>query len=202
MSAVAKAFVDDVFRGDFQFQGTISGQQTNRMTGAAMTDAASTTISGTIKAKGNDVALSMTRRSGTETSTLDAIAVGKTVYTRTNGSPWDSYERDPTGANSLLAPLCMPDVVDKGLGTFRGRRLHKLMPTTYPTVSPFSLGRNSGITTQSLQITFWAANDGTPAGMTVQQSYRMDTGASTLTVESTVDYTFDRLSGVTITAPV
>ena len=53
----------------------------------------------------------------------------------------------------------------------------------------------------TFSVVFWATDDGTPAGFTVDGTWKQDVGGTTAEATITLDFTFDSLSGVTIEAP-
>jgi hypothetical protein len=59
----------------------------------------------------------------------------------------------------------------------------------------------TGITNPIVSLTFWAKDDGTPAGMTMTATYTQASSGSTDDVTMLLEISFDSLSGVSIDAP-
>jgi hypothetical protein len=158
------------------------------------------TVSGTIKVKGNDVAVTSTSHMDGKTETSETRDIGETVYRRTNGGEWTTTARDVTDGASIFDRLAYVVLQDKGLASFHGKSLHKLAVTQYYSLDSSLPGVNyigHGVDASGVELNFWAKTDGTPAGMT----FHMLSGSGSDSMEITLEYTFDKLSGVTITAP-
>jgi hypothetical protein len=198
--SLVENFTSKATASDFQASGTISG--TLKMTlGGATYDA---TISGTEKLKGNDSSQSMTTSlAATETmaataSTTDTITVGDSTYSRTDNGAWTKAARSDSDITTILAAAAL---ADKGVETHYGQQLHRLDSTKAFDPKFIFSSSSSGLTDVKLTLTFWAKDDGTPAGMMIAGTYTQDMNGTPAAVTLSMDFQFTSLSGVTIEAP-
>lgn len=192
-------FTGKITASDFQASGPITG--TLKMTlGGATYDA---TISGTEKLKGKDSDQSMTTSlaaAGTtaaSTSTTDTITVGDSTYTRSDNGSWTKEARSDTDITTILAAVA---IADKGVETHNGQQLHRL-DSTKAFDPKLIFSTSSGLTDAKVTLTFWAKDDGTPAGMMIAGTYTQDVNGTPAAVTISLDFNFTSLSGVTIEAP-
>ena len=163
------------------------------------------TLSGDLKVKGDDNAQTMTMSMAAtdvtpaSTTTRESISVGDWSYSRDDGGDWTKEARsnDDEDLGSVIKTVT---VVDKGVETHYGQELHRLVSSEALDPEVF-FSDMTGISDPDLTLTFWAKDDGTPAGLTVEGTYTMDENGTPVDVTLTLDYQFQNLSGVTIEAP-
>jgi hypothetical protein len=191
------SFRAKVTAGDFQAQGSVSGT----VKAAVTFGSTSGPITGTFMVKGGDSDVSITTKILGATITYDSIVVGDTAYTRSNGGSWNT---SPASGKTLQGVVGNIALVDAGVQDKFGKQLHHLTVANISGVDPSAFGITAGADQKNLtleSLSFWAEDDGTPAGVSLQAS--LDQKISfTMTHETvTLDIVIDSLSGVTITAP-
>jgi hypothetical protein len=191
------SFVARVTSPGFQAQGSVSGT----VRAAVAFGSTSGPVSGTFKVKGGDSDVSITSTILGRTITYDSIVVGGTAYSRSNGSGWNS---SPASGKTLQVVVRDIVLVDEGLQNKFGRRLHHLTVVNISGVDPSTFGITAGADQQNLRLeslSFWAEDDGTPAGVSLQASLDQKVSLTTAHETVTLDIAIDSLSGVTITSP-
>jgi hypothetical protein len=193
-------FTSKITASDFQASGPISG--TLQMTlGGTIYDA---TISGTEKLKGKDsdqsmtTSLAATGTTAASASTTDTITVGDSTYTRTDNGTWTKAARSDSDITTILAAVA---IADKGVETHNGQQLHRLDSTKPFDPKLLFSSSTSGLTDVNVTLTFWAQDDGTPAGMMIAGTYTQDVSGTPGAVTLSLDFNFTSLSGVTVEAP-
>ena len=197
MSAL-DAFKFIVASPSFQAQGSVDGTVDARL----IIGSRSGPVTGTFKVKAGDSDASISAVILGSTINYDSIVVGGTSYSRTNGGGWSKSTASGQTLQSFVSSGIL--IVDVGLESKFGSLLHHLTVPNVAGVDPSAFGISAGSSMQNLtleSLSFWAAADGTPAGVSIQASFDQ-TILGTPTHETvTLDIRIDALSGVTITAP-
>jgi hypothetical protein len=123
---------------------------------------------------------------------------GGFTYSRTDGGAWTkTAKKSDTSIQSIIAQV---GLADQGVESHFNQQLHRLESTkTVPPSVMFS--DMTGITNAVVALTFWAKDDGSPAGMTMAATYTKATSGTSGDVTLSMDVSFDSLSGVTIEVP-
>ena len=123
---------------------------------------------------------------------------GGFTYSRTDGGAWTkTAKKSDTSIQSIIAQV---GLADQGVESHFNQQLHRLESTkTVPPSVMFS--DMTGITNAVVALTFWAKDDGSPAGMTMAATYTQATSGTSGDVSLRMDVSFDSLSGVTIEVP-
>ena len=184
--------------GDFQAQGTATGSITVKTIFGPSTGP----VTGTFRVKGGDSDASISSVILGSTITYDSIVVGGTAYSRTNGGGWGQSQASGKTLQGFVGSGIL--LVDVGVEAKFGGQFHHITVANIAGVDPsaFGIGAGPGMENLSLEgLSFWAANDGTPAGVSLQASFDQKV-LGTPTHETVVlDIGIDTLWGVTITAP-
>jgi hypothetical protein len=187
-----------VTSGDFQAQGSVLGSiKVNLVVGST-----SGSITGTFMVKGGDSAVSTTSGVLGITTTNDNIVVGSWAYSRTNAGPWTTAAASGKTLQSVVGSGIV--LSDDGVETKFGKQLHRLSVANMAGVDPSTFGISAGPGQENLTLTslsFWAEDDGTPAGLTIEASFDQKIFITPSHETVTLDISIDTLSGVTITAP-
>jgi hypothetical protein len=198
MSAL-DAFKAQIASGYFQAQGAATGSITVKTILGPSTGP----ITGTFKVNGGDSDASISSVILGSTITYDSIVVGGTAYSRSNGGGWSQTAASGKTLQGFVGSGVV--LVDVGFETKFGRLLHHLVVANMTGVDPSAFGIGAGPGMENLSIdslSFWAENDGTPAGLTLQASFDQKFLGTPTHETLTLDIDIDALSGVTITAPV
>lgn len=183
---------------DFQAQGPVVGS----IAATTILGPTSGSVTGTFKVKGPDSAFSITSKVLGITATNDNIVVGDWSYSRTNGGEWT---RAPASGKTLQGFVGSGMVlIDEGVKGKFGKELHQLTVANMAGVDLSAFGITAGPGQENLSVSglsFWAANDGTPAGLTIQASVDQKIASTPSHETVTLDISIDTLSGVTIAAP-
>ncbi|HEY5486926.1 MAG TPA: hypothetical protein VIK06_04695 [Candidatus Limnocylindrales bacterium] len=187
-----------VTSSDFQAQGSISGS----VAVALVIGSTSGAITGTFMVKGADSAVSIAWGILGITTSSDNIVVGDSAYSRTNGGQWS---KAPASGKTLQGFVGSGIVLtDEGVESKFGKQLHRLSVADIASVDLAAFGITAGPGQENLKVSsvsFWAEDDGTPAGLSIQASLDQQIIGTPSHETVTVDINIDRLSGVTITAP-
>jgi hypothetical protein len=194
-------FTSKIRADDFQASGPITGSFTMKAQGMTF----DVTLSGDLKVKGDDNAQTMTMSMAAtdvtpaSTTTRESISVGDWSYSRDDGGDWTKEARsnDDEDLGSVIKTVT---VTDEGVESHYGRQLHRL-ESAEPLDPEVFFSDTSDVSDADLTLTFWAEDDGTPAGLTVEGTYKQDQSGTLVDVTLTLDYQFESLSGVTIEAP-
>jgi hypothetical protein len=95
-------------------------------------------------------------------------------------------------------------LTDEGVEAKFGRQLHRLTVANMAGVDLSAFGISAGSGQENLAVSslsFWAEDDGTPAGLSIQASLDQKIFNTPSHEKVTLDISIDALSGVTITAP-
>jgi hypothetical protein len=192
------SFKTKVTSSDFQAQGSVVGS-------IAVTTIFGSTpgqVTGTFKVKGGDSADSISSKILGITATNDNIVVGDWAYSRTNGGEWT---KTPASGKTLQGFVGSGIVLtDEGPEAKFGRQLHRLTVANMAGVDLSAFGIAAGPGQENLTVSslsFWAEDDGTPAGLSIQASLDQKIFNTPSHETVTLDISIDTLSGVTITAP-
>jgi hypothetical protein len=199
--SIEDAFTSKIRADDFQASGPITGSFTMEAQGLTF----HVTLSGDMKVKGDynaqtmTMAMAATDVTPASTTTQESISVGDWTYSREDGGDWTKEARsnDDEDLGSVIKTVT---VVDKGVETHYGQQLHRLDSSEALDPDIF-FGGMTGVSDADLTLTFWAKDDGTPAGMTITGTYTQNQSGTLVDVTLTMDYQFESLSGVTIEAP-
>jgi hypothetical protein len=181
---------------DFQAQGPVVGS----IAATTIFGSRSGSVTGTFKVKGGDSAYSISTKILGVTGTIDNIVVGDWAYSRTNGGKWIKAPASGKTLQSLVDGGIV--LTDEGVQAEFGQQLHHL---TVANVAGLDLSA-FGITASPGQgnltnLSFWAEDDGTPAGLSIEASFDQKILGTPSHETVTLDISIDTLSGVTITAP-
>ena len=198
--SLVPSYTSKVTASDFQASGSIAGTVSVTISGQK-TDG---TYSGAFKIKGNDSAQSMTldmaatSATPASSSVSDSVDSGGFTYSRTDGGAWTKAAK--TSDTSIQSIIAQVGLADQGVESHFNQQLHRLESTkTVPPSVMFS--DMTGITNAVVALTFWAKDDGSPAGMTMAATYTQATSGTSGDVSLRMDVSFDSLSGVTIEVP-
>jgi hypothetical protein len=192
------SFKAQVTSGDFQAQGSVAGSVTVTL----IVGSSSGPITGSFKVKGGDSAESITSKILGIATTYDDIVVGGWAYSRTNGGGWTKAAASGKTLQGFVSSGIV--LVDEGLETRFGRLLHQITVANMAGVDPSAFGISAGAGQENLtlkSLSFWAEDDGTPAGLSIQASLDQKVLGTPSHETVTLDIGIDTLSGVTITAP-
>jgi hypothetical protein len=192
------SFEAKVASSDFQAQGPVVGSiAVNTIIGST-----SGSITGTFKVKGADSDVSIASKILGITNTNDSIVVGDRAYSRSNGGQWT---QGPASGKTLQGFVGGGIVlIDVGAEAKFGRQLHRLTVADMAGVDLSAFGITAGAGQDNLTVSslsFWAQDDGTPAGLTIEASLDQKILGTTSHEKVTLDISIDTLSGVSITAP-
>jgi len=134
---------------------------------------------------------------------VETIYAEGVTYARTGSGPW--YVKKPTLHDSELTAFfkAVKTVTDTGVETKNGSALHHLTLPAGTTIAPSAFGMTdpsiSGVTGS---VEFWAAEDGSPAVMGVQESWQQQSGGATVSATMALELTFSGVgSTVSIVPP-
>jgi hypothetical protein len=156
-------------------------------------------IGGHYKYAGSDSAVSMTMTLFGQTTTTDTVSLDEWTYARKDQGPWIRSARKSDSPFDIDAA---GGLVDKGLLNHFGRALHRLElkdPSAF--ASEYWIGPAEGATDGTFSLAFWAEADGTPAGMTIEATWKQQVQSEAADVSVTFDCAFESHSGVTIDVP-
>ncbi len=197
MSAL-DSFRARVTSSDFQARGSVDGT----IAATFVIGSSKSPVTGTFQVKGGDSQASISSKILGTAVTYDSIVVGDWSYSRTNGGQWT---RSPASGKTLQGFVSSGVfLIDEGVETRFGSQLHHLSVETVSGVDPSAFGITAGPDQQNLtleSLSFWVADDGTPAGLSIQASFDQKIFGTRSHEVVTLDISIDALSGVTITAP-
>jgi hypothetical protein len=183
--------------GEFQAQGPVEGSITVK----TILGSRSGPVTGTFKVKGGDSAYSISSKILAITGAIEYVVVGDSAYSRINGGAWAKT----TASGSTFASLVGSGIVltDEGLDAKFGRLLHHLAVANTADLDLSAFGIWTGPDQENLTVdlSFWAEADGTPAGLSIGASFDQKILGTASHETLTLDIRIDALSGVTITAP-
>ena len=192
------SFEARITSSDFQAQGPVVGS----IAVTTIFGSTSGSVTGTFKVKGTDSDVSIASKILGITATNDSIVVGDEAYSRTNGGQWTE---GPASGRTLQGFVGSGIVlIDEGVEPKFGQLLHQLAVANMAGVDPSAFGITAGPGQENLTVSslsFWAEDDGTPAGMTIQASLDQKIFGTPSHETVTLDISIDTLSGVSITAP-
>jgi hypothetical protein len=192
------SFKAKITSSDFQAQGSVAGS----VKVSLIVGSTSGPVTGTFKVKGGDSDVSITFKILGTTATYDNIVVGDWAYSQTNGGGW---AKAPASGKTLQGFVGSGIVfTDEGVEAKFGRQLHHLTVANMAGVDPSAFGITAGPGQENLtlnSLSFWAADDGTPAGLSIEASLDQKIFITSSHETVTLDISIDTLSGVTITAP-
>lgn len=194
-STVVKNFTSRITATDFQASGSVAGT----MTVTAGSKKFDGTVSGAIKLNGKDSSLTVTTSMAGSKTTNETVSVADSDYERTNGGKWTKSARSSTGLD-ISSLLSAGGLTDKGVQSHDGRQLHRL--ETGKPLDPKTVGfGDTSMSNPKFTLTFWATDDGTPAGMTMAGTWTQDMSGTAANASMSLDFNFEKLSGVKIEAP-
>ena len=196
--SLVDSFEARIASSDFQAQGPVVGTITVKTILGPTTGS----VTGTFMVKGADSAFSIASKVLGITNTNDSIVVGDTAYSRANGGPWN---QGPASGKTLQGFVGSGIVlIDEGTEAKFGTQLHRLGVADMAGVDLSAFGITAGAGQENLTVSslsFWAEDDGTPAGLTIEASLDQKILNSPTHEKVTLDISIDTLSGVSITAP-
>jgi hypothetical protein len=156
-------------------------------------------IGGRYRFAGGDSAMSMSMTLLGQTTTSETVNIGEWTYERENEGPW---ARSARTFDSSLDIEAAGGIVDAGLHNHYGRALHRLELKDPSAISAEDwIGPIEGLSDTAFSLAFWAEEDGTPAGMTIEMSGQEQVQSETMEVSMMLDAAFESHSGVTIDVP-
>jgi hypothetical protein len=192
------SFEARIATSDFQAQGPVVGS----IAVTTIFGSTSGSVTGTFKVKGADSDVSIASKILGITNTNDSIVVGDAAYSRTNGGQWTEA---PASGKTLQGFVGSGIVlIDEGVEPKFDKELHELIVANMAGVDLSAFGITAGAGQENLTVSslsFWAEEDGTPAGMTIQASLDQKIFNTPSHETVTLDISIDTLSGVLITAP-
>jgi hypothetical protein len=196
--SLVDSFEARIASSDFQAQGPVVGTITVKTILGPTTGS----VTGTFMVKGADSAFSIASKVLGITNTNDSIVVGDRSYSRSNGGQWN---QGPASGKTLQGFVGSGIVlVDEGTEAKFGQQLHRLAVADMTGVDLSAFGIAAGAGQENLTVSslsFWAEDDGTPAGLTIEASLDQKILNSPTHEKVTLDISIDTLSGVSIVAP-
>jgi hypothetical protein len=191
------SFKARITSSDFQAQGPVVGS----ITVTTIFGPRSGPVTGTFKVKGGDSAYSISSKILGIAGSIDNIVVGDLAYSRTNGGNWTKAPASGKTLQSLVDGGIV--LMDEGLEAKFGKQLHHLTVANMAGVdlSAFGIAAGPGQENLTASLSFWAEEDGTPAGLSIGASLDQKIFGTPSHETVTLDMSIDTLSGVTITAP-
>ena len=192
------SFEARITSSDFQAQGPVVGS----ITVTTIFGSTSGSVTGTFKVKGADSDVSITSKILGITATNDNIVVGDEAYSRTNGGQWTEGPASGRRFKALWAAAS-----SSLMRAWRPSSANSFISLTVANMAGVDLsafGITAGPGQENLTVSslsFWAEDDGTPAGMSIQASLDQKIFGTPSHETVTLDISIDTLSGVTITAP-
>jgi hypothetical protein len=197
MSAL-DSFRARVTSSDFQARGSVDGT----IAATFVIGSSKSPVTGTFQVKGGDSQASISFKILGTAVTYDSIVVGDWSYSRTNGGQWT---RSPASGKTFQGFVSSGlFLIDEGVETRFGSQLHHLSVAAVSGVDPSAFGITAGPDQENLtleSLSFWVADDGAPAGLSIQASFDQKIFGTRSHEVVTLDISIDALSGVTITAP-
>ena len=176
-----------------QGEGPVTGSMKVALGGQTTTVEAS----GHFKYLGIDCAYSTRTSRGVLATTAEKVNLGEWTYKRDDQGPWVRSARD---SSCPMADIeAAGGLIDKGLGNHFGRALYRL-----DVKDPEVMANDLDITYDEpadVTFSFWAEEDGTPAGMSFGASGVEATDGATAEVSLAVDWAFESHADVTIDVP-
>ena len=191
------SFKAKITSGYFEAEGPVVGS----ITVSTILGSRSGPVTGTFKVKGRDSAYSISSTILGITGTIDNIVVGDWAYSRTNGGEWSKTPASGKTFQGLVESGIV--LTDEGVEVEFGRQLHHLTVANMAGVdlSAFGIPIGSGQENLTVGLSFWAEDDGTPAGLSIQASFDQKIFGTKSHETVTLEISIDTSSGVTITAP-
>jgi hypothetical protein len=181
----------------FQGEGPITGSLKMTLPTTSLTG----TLTGHFKMAGGNTASSMVMVIGSYTTTSEAVDLGEWSYSRKDEGPWTRATRKTNDSFPTIEEL--GGLVDKGLENHYGRALNRFEPRDMSAVTPEDfLGlKIEGVSDFHFGMALWSEDDGTPAGMTYDLTYKQKSGDVTADCDFVIDIAFESHSGVTVDIP-
>ena len=132
----------------------------------------------------------------------DSIVVDGTAYSRSNGGQWTQAPASGKTLQGFVGSGVL--LIDSGVESKFGRPLHRLSVADLSGVdlAAFGIATGPGLENLALSgLSFWAEDDGTPAGLTIDASLDQKILGTPSHETVTLDITIDSLSDVSIVAP-
>jgi hypothetical protein len=196
--SLVDSFEARIASSDFQAQGPVVGTITVKTILGPTTGS----VTGTFMVKGADSAFSIASKVLGITNTNDSIVVGDTAYSRANGGPWNQGPASGKTLQGFVGSGIL--LIDWGVEAKFGQLLHRLSVTNLAGVDLAAFGITAGSGQENLAVSglsFWAEDDGTPAGLTIEASLDQKILGTPSHETVTLDISIDTLSGVSIVAP-
>ena len=196
--SLVEAFEARIAASDFQAQGPVSGSIGVKL----FFGSTSGSISGSFRVSGADSSFSITSNVLGMTDTNDNVVVGGRSYSRSNGGQWTEGPASGKTLQGFVNSGVL--LVDWGVEYKSGRLLHRISVADLTGVGLDTFGIAVGSGLENVTVTalsFWALDDGTPAGMTIEASLDQKVFGTPTHETVTLDIAIDSLSGVWIAAP-
>lgn len=197
LSPLVAKFQAYLARKDFQFQATGTGSQS----AAGANLSADLTLAGSVTYKAGDESDTTKMTSKGNTVPYDSVYAGSFAYERTNGGPWIKKPRKPSDTANwriFLSPTRL--FVDTGVETKNGSVLHRL-EVADPTALSAEVDAIGTVTNAHVMLVFWTKADGTPVVFRMEGTWTQAVNGVQAAVTTAEEFTFTRLSGVTIAPP-
>ena len=196
--SLVDSFKARIASADFQAQGSVAGSIAVKL----VIGSTSGSITGTYQVKGSDSAFSISANVLGMTNTTDMVVVGERSYSRSNGGQWIEGQASGKTLQSFVGGGIL--LIDWGVENKFGRLLHRVAVADLSGVDLGTFGISVGAGLENVTVdavSFWAEDDGTPAGLTIEASLDQKILGTPSHETVTLDIGIDSLSGVTITAP-
>ncbi|HEY8817830.1 MAG TPA: hypothetical protein VIM25_03320 [Candidatus Limnocylindrales bacterium] len=168
---VSAVFLKAITAPDFSAAETFSGMIT--------VGGDNGSISGTGVMTGRDSSDTVTIRTSASSQVTSTISVGATTWSKEDPGPWLEDPKPATPKKGLDDYLHgLTKVVDLGLETQNGQKLHHLQAAAGNTIPPEFIGFASGANAKdgAFTIDFYATNDGTPALVVLEGTWTFVSG--------------------------
>jgi hypothetical protein len=195
--SVVENFTAKVSASDFQASGAATGTLSVSVSGQKFNG----TAKGSFKVKGKDSSTSLSLTIAGSARTMDAIDVAGYAYSSSNGTDWTKVPQ--TASRFNLQDMTSGGVTYKGVESHGGKQLHHLTLNDAPDATAiFGDASESPLSSGKFTVDFWANDDGSPAAMTIAGTWSQDVAGVSGQASITLEFTFERLSGVTIESPI
>jgi hypothetical protein len=163
--------------------------------GSATVGPIKVTISGTSTFDGPDNQGTLTTTVGGVSSVVETVLVAGKSYSKTGDGPWlPAATRSGGDLTGSLKNSAAGSFTDQGTESRNGATVHKLVASSGSAFDPsVFLASATGVSNVSGTTTFYCADDGTPAGATIQLTWTQTAGTQSLDASMTFEINFSSL---------
>ena len=153
------------------------------------------TMSGTTTFSGIDSAGKTTTTLAGVAATTEAVQVAGKRYVKTGTGPWlEAPVVTATDLQTQLSTSAKGALTDSGTEQRDGQEVHKLVPSAASTFDPAALlSTIAGASNVKAELAFYALEDGTPVGSSIDVTWTQAVGATTVNGSISFDIRFSRL---------